>query len=625
MNQTQSILELNIALVQMAIDNQPMKNAQKFLYQATLAVEQGADVVIGSEMMLSHYVCGDRYEEEGFVDEMWSTAVYIASQWRSEAVLIFGGIALDAESKGGEDGRRRKYNAAFVIQNGSFVFNKAGLPFAIKSLMPNYRYFDDSRHFFDLRKLADEQGLVLKDLQQPFPVTIRGTEHYLGVMICEDMWDADYAQKPAKNLADNGADILINLSASPWGWQKNRKRDQVVQTICKATGLAFVYVNNVGSQNNGKNFLVFDGASSCYDQKGNLVAIAKRYEEVTMVMQFASKLTSLKREASSDVAELFTGIKVATLGFLCTLPTSVKGKVVIGVSGGIDSALSLALFVHLMGPENVIAINMPYGSFNSADTKDDAKEMCRRLGVEYRIIPIDEMVNTRARLTGVLVGSSAHKTVQAIERKSVEAALAAKLGAFLICNANMTEIAFGYGTLNADLRGTFAPWMNCLKQDVYRLGHYMNEVVYSREVILQSIMDRQPMDELTEAGTSARGDPFDYGSVSDNGYHDQMVRALVAFRWSAESFLQAYQSGSLESDLQLPTGKLASLFPTTRDFVEDLERCMDLFHAAIFKRVQSVPGPVVDKRSFGFDFRESILKRVETVRYKKLKEELLKI
>jgi NAD+ synthase (glutamine-hydrolysing) len=139
-----------------------------------------------------------------------------------------------------------------------------------------------------------------------------------------------------------------------------------------------------------------------------------------------------------------------------------------------------------------------------------------------------------------------------------------------------------------------------------------------RQVIPQSVINRPPMDELVTAGSGTRGDPFDYGSVSENGYHDQMVRAVVAFRRGREWFVEQYCEGTLEHALQLPEGKLTTLFPTSQEWLEDLERCFSLFHAAIFKRVQSVPGALVDKRSFGWDFRESILEVVATTRYKEL-------
>jgi NAD+ synthase (glutamine-hydrolysing) len=615
---------LKVAMVQRAIVNAPFENAEAFLREAEKAARWGADIVVGSEMMLTHYVSGDRYEDEDFIREMWAAAEFVAASSAAlGAVLVFGGIGLDPDlTKVGEDGRRRKYNAAFVAHNGRLIGNGSGLPFAVKTLLPNYRIFDDARHFFDLRKLAGERGEGLEQLLRPFPVTIRGTEYQLGVMLCEDMWDSDYGVKPAQVLKANGADILINLSASNWSWRKNQKRDQIVADICRETGLWFVYVNNVGCQNNGKNFITFDGASTVYNEAGEIVSLATRYTEETVLVEVMAGQAKLARPQLSDVAELYEAIVVATEGFLDTLPESAKQKVVIGVSGGMDSALSVAFFARVLGPEKVVAINLPYGNFNSNETKDDAAELCRRLGVEYRVVAIDDMVDATARAAGIKPRSPQHSTAQAIVRMNVLAGAAGQEKGFFTSNANWTEIAFGYGTLNGDLRGTFSPWMNCLKQDIYRLGDYLNREVYGREVIPESIFARPPMDELTAPGAGERGDPFDYGNVTENGYHDQMVRAIVAFRHGPEWFLEQYLAGALEEKLLLPKGKLQQLFPSAEIWLQDLERCFALFHSSTFKRVQSVPGPLVDKRSFGWDYRESVLGGVKTKRYYMLVEQL---
>jgi NAD+ synthase (glutamine-hydrolysing) len=606
-----------IGMVQMAIANEPMVNADAFLEKARKAVAGGAKIVVGPEMMLGPYVCGDLFEVAAYIMEMQRAMEHIVAESKNiNAVLIFGGVGLATDGSLGEDGRMRKYNAAFVVQNGALVHNCAGLPFAIKALLPNYRIFDDARHFFPLPKLASERGVPAETLLQPFPVEIDGVTYRLGVMLCEDMWDDDYAFKPSRVLKANGADVLINISCSPWSWRKNAKRDRVIKSICKNTGLWFVYVNNVGCQNNGKNFITFDGSSTIYNPKGGIIAMVDAYKAETMVVKLLAKSPVLKRAEAIDVAQLYKAIEVATHGFLDTLPSTSKNKVVIGVSGGIDSALSVAFFARLMGPNNVIAVNMPYKDYNTDETKDDAAELCRRLKVHYRVEPIDVIVDETCRLAGIVPGTSQHKTAQAVARMTVLSAIASQVGGFFTCNANWTELAFGYGTLHGDMRGHFAPWMNCTKQDVYRLSDYLNRVVYRGEVIPQSIIDRPPMDELVPIGFGDRKDPFDFGTIHENGYHDQLVRALVAFRLSAEDILKHYLAGTLEHELHLPERKVDRLFPNEKLFLEDLERCFALFHNAIFKRVQSVPGPLVDKRSFGWDLRESVLPQIQTTLYK---------
>jgi NAD+ synthase (glutamine-hydrolysing) len=615
---------LKIAMVQMDIANRPMENAKRFLYDARVAAAQGAHIIVGPEMMLAQYLRGDSYEDEGFVLDIWRAAQYIVEQSADiNAVLIFGGIGLDEEELlKNEDGRWRKYNAAFVAQRGVLIRNRAQLPFAIKTLLPDYRIFDDNRHFYSLRKLAEEYSVTTESLLKPFPVTIEGHEYELGVMLCEDMWDMDYAVKPAEALCANGAEILINLSCSNWSWQKNAKRDRVIKALCAELGRPFVYVNNVGCQNNGKNFITFDGASTLYNVDGDIVAMCTPWKEEVQVIELSHDLRVLTRMEQTDIEQMFTAVSVATHGFLKTTPPSLK-KVVIGVSGGIDSALSVAFFAHLLGAENVIGVNMPYKHYNAAETKDDARLLCERLGVEYRVEPIDDIVDATARAAGVLPGTAAHKTIQATARLQVLVGIAAKEGAWFPCNANMAELFYGYGTLNGDLRGTFNPWGNCLKQDVYRLADYMNKVIFAREVIPLSIINRPPMDELVAEGDGVRDDPFQYGSVTTNGYHDMFVRAVVVFRHGPEWFIERYRMGALESDLMLPEWTLLRLFPDKEAWLVDLERCFGLYYRNIFKHVQSVPMPLLDKRTFGWDLRESIGVEYDTEKFTKLKAEFL--
>ncbi len=621
--------DFKVAMVQMDIANEPRVNAERFIAKARAAVADGANIIVGSEMLLAPYLRGDSYEDEGFVHDIWGRAMAIKAASKDiDAVLIFGGIGLDHDPKAlGEDGRVRKYNAAFVIQNGRLIHSRADVRFAVKTLLPDYRIFDDNRHFFSLRELAEEVNVRTEVMLMPFPVTIRGREYQLGVMLCEDMWDMDYSVKPAEALAKNGADILINLSCSPWTWQKNRKRDEIIRETCKKTGLPFVYVNNVGCQNNGKNFIVFDGASTAYDGQGNIIALTEPYQESVTLVDYGRENPTLIRPKEDDIPAMFKAVEMATRGYLKTLAPGIT-KVVVGASGGIDSSLSIALYAHILGPENVVAVNMPYSDYNSEETKSDAKLLCDNLGVkDYRIRPITVGVDDAAEADDIEVGTGPHKTLQAATRLQRLVGIAAKEKAWISCNANWTEAFFGYGTLNGDLRGDFNPWANVLKRDVFRLAMYMNEVVFGCEVIPMSVINRPPMDELVAQGTGERADPFEYGTLTENGYHDQMVRAVVAFRYGPETFIERYLAGTLERDLLLPEGVLARRFKSAEEWLEDLERCFarrqSLYYANIRKHVQSVPGPLLDKRAFGWDFRESIGVEYETERYKKLKARLL--
>ena len=536
------------------------------------------------------------------------------------AVLISGGIGLDSNPLlVGEDGRRRKYNAAFVVQKGKQISNDAGLSFGIKMLLPNYRIFDDARHFFCLRKLAMERKVSVEELQKPFTVTLRnGQTCKLGVMLCEDGWPDDYAQNPAMLLKQNGADIIFDLSCSNWSWQKNRKRDQVIGNICKQTALWCVYVNNVGVQNNGKNFITFDGGTTVYNSRGEIVSMYELYQDEARVITLDESFPALERPEIDDVEQAFTAVSWATRGFIATLPPHLR-KCIVAVSGGKDSSATLALMVHLLGAENVMAVTMPMEGYTSDETKNDAIKLCEALGVKYLVIPIGEMVRVKAAAVGAEPGTGAYKTIQAMERLTTHAGLGAYHHYFFTSNANMTESAVGYTTLNADSRGVFAPWGNCLAQDVYRILDYMNRTIFDGQ-IPQSIIDRQPSDELSEDQSE---DPFFYGHIAFNGYHDQMTRAIVAFRRGKEWFLERYLDGTLEREMRLPEGTINHHFSTSKEWFEDLNRFFKLYHAAFYKRVQSVPCPLVDKRSFGWDLREPILKEVETTRFQELTGKIL--
>ncbi len=628
---------LTIALGQIAVvPGRPDINGKRIVDESIAAAGRGVDIIVFPEMAVPGYMLGDQFEDDAFVSDVAAMNHDIARQLTGyEIVCIFGSVALGGGKKG-RDGRVRKYNAAFAAHKGR-LSHSTWLPFTMKTLHPNYRIFDDSRHFISSEQVLSEFGKSLTEypgvarenlpveyLLYPVKVTIRFQVYRVGLMLCEDMWEDDYPVSPGAILKQNGADILINLSCSPWTWRKNAKRHQVVRSLIARTGLPFVYVNNVGCQNNGKNFIPFDGSSTIYDEAGNIVALGEPYVDRVVDVTLKEHMPVLTEPAIDDVKQLSDAVDCGLRGFLETLPSHLR-KAVIGLSGGVDSAVVAAKLVERLGADKVIAINLPYGDYNSAETKDNARQTAERLGITYLTLPITEQVDLKARQLGIEAGSSQFKTLMAIERMTTLANYASLVGAFFTSNANKTETAFGYSTLNGDGRGTFAPLGDLTKGEVYQLGHYLNTVVFKREVIPQTVFDIAPMDELSKG--EARSDPFDYGRVRSDGtlrrgYHDEMVRAFVCFRKNPEWFLDEYLKGTLEQSLLLPEGKLNSLFASAADFVADLERCFKLFHGAIFKRVQSVPNVLVSKRAFGWDFRESVLPAHFTSHYHELKCEL---
>ena len=621
---------LRVALAQMpAVAGNPRANAAWMVNEIARAKTRSIDILIFPELCVPGYLIGDEAEDESFVRDVWYwNDRIVAATKGSEMVVIFGSYAIDREGALGEDGRLRKLNAGIVAQNGAVLHNRAGLPFFVKTLMPKYRMFDDERHFLSFVKMAIERKELLEAILQPFDGTIRGQVLRLGAIICEDMWDQDYSVKPGKILAAHGIDLVVNLSCSPWGWQKNRARHQNVKRLARDIGVPFIYANNVMPQNNGKNFIVFDGSSTIYNEQGEVASYLKPFWAGVQDAVVSTGMPTVPFEEDPDIKQLFDGLVSGLRGYFLTIPERMR-KVVIGLSGGIDSAVVAAIMVRVLGKENVIGINMPYGDYNSAETRDAAKELADNLGIEYHVMPIDDLVNTQAKLHGIKPGTPAHKTAQAIARMYVLSGRATVVGGIYSCNGNKSETAFGFFTRDGDGRGSIALIGDLLKGEVYQLAYHLNKVEYGREVIPQATIDVDPMDELGPQTVGvARKDPFDYGRVDAagnlvRGYHDAWVHAVVGFRRNPEWFLVHYLTGDLEKLLLLPEGKVATLFPTVADFVADLERCWNLFWAAPQKRVQSVPNILVSKRAFGFDRRESVMAAYYTEGYYTMKSAAL--
>ena len=621
---------LRIALAQMpVVAGNPRTNATWMMNEIARAKTRGIDILIFPELCVPGYLIGDEAEDESFVRDVWYWNDRIVESTKgSDMVVIFGTYAIDREGALGEDGRLRKLNAGIVAQDGMVLRNRAGLPFFVKTLMPKYRMFDDERHFLSLLKMAVERGVAVEELLQPFDVTIREQLLRLGAIICEDMWDADYSVKPIEKLVAHGIDLQVSINCSPWGWQKNRARNSNVRRLASYLKVPFIYVNNVGVQNNGKNFIVFDGSSTIYNEQGEVATYLEPYWSGVKDVTVTTGMPLVPYEEAPDIKQLCDALVYGSHGYFATIPERMR-KVVIGSSGGVDSGVEAALMVHVLGPDNVTCINMPLEHYNSVETRSAAKELSDNLGNEYLVMPIDDEVNLKAKRHGIKPGTAQFKTLQAITRMDVLAAHATVVGGIYTCNGNKSETAFGFFTRDGDGRGSIAPLGDLLKGEVYQLAHYLNTVVYGREVIPRAIIDIDPMDELgPQVAGTVRKDPFDYGRVDAagklvRGYHDAWVHAVVGFRRNPEWFLVHYLTGDLEKLLLLPEGKMTKLFPTVIDFVLDLERCWNLFWAAPQKRVQSVPNILVSKRAFGFDRRESVMAAYYTEGYVTLKSAAL--
>jgi NAD+ synthase (glutamine-hydrolysing) len=626
---------------------EPARNAETML--RWIADCRGrADLLVFPELCVPGYFLGDAWERAAFLRdcEAWNARLIEATGLAADApAIVFGSVAVDWAVKG-EDGRPRKHNAWIAAAGGKALEHPAlKRPYGVKTLLPHYRAFEDGRHFYDARELARDAGRPWEDLLEPIALPLGdGTSIRLGVILCEDAWEDDYVQKPVAVLAAKKPDLVVNLSASPFTRGKNDKRNRVFSGKARTLGCPLVYVNAIGIQNNGKTLYTFDGSSTVYGADGSAGMEMPAYGESFSIVEVGgTKVAGSSFSGGTvpghfvepfSIGEVHRALRYGTEAFLES--TGLR-RVVIGISGGIDSAVAAALYREFLPPEDMLLVNMP-SRFNSATTRNLARGLASNLGCLYAEIPIeDSMAVTRARLHGLEAASPdgkhrvrlkleglADENAQARDRGAgVLAALASSFGGVFSCNANKAELTVGYGTLYGDIAGFLAPLGDLWKRDVYDLGRHLNGAVYRRAVIPQGIFDIVPSAELGDhhAVDAGKGDPLAYP------YHDRLFFAWVQ-RWdraTPEEILEWYAAGSLPEQLKLPEDlDLKKLFPTPDDFIADLERWWNLYNGiGVAKRVQAPPVLAVSSRAFGFDHRESLGPAVYTERYRELKKKIL--
>lgn len=624
---------LRAALAQInVIPGQPALNTKKMLAAIAKARQLNAHIVVFPEMAVPGYLIGDNWEREAFLRECEAGGERIRAASRGITV-IFGNVGLDWRKRN-EDGRVRKYNALFVARNEKFAGpRKSPYKFVIKTLSPNYREFDESRYFYDLRKLALEFGRKPEELIAP----VRCGALDLGCIVCEDAWDLDYSVSPLRILAGHPVDIIINCSSSPFTLNKNRKRNVVFSAQCAKLHKPLIYVNNVGIQNNGKTIYTFDGCSCVYDAAGNYLPLGRRFKEGIFACDIPIETSAAFGQpvvpAEDEISVLHEAVFYGLRSFLSQC--GIK-RLVVGVSGGIDSSLAACLCSRALGRRNLLLVNMP-GNFTSPTTISLARALARNLGCYYTEIPIansvkltkeqidrlnifspDRSLKNRLRLTGAML-----ENVQARDRSSrILAAAAAAFGGAFTCNANKAEITVGYSTFYGDLAGFLAPIGDLWKDEVYKLARFMNEWIYRREVIPPGCFTLTPSAELSPAQNvdQNKGDPLNYP------YHDRLFASWVE-RWqrsTPEEILEWRLKGTLEKEIGY-RGNISGLFSDNRAFIADLERWWKQYGGmAVAKRIQAPPIIAVKKRAFGFDHREAQMSVWFSKRYWELKRRLLK-
>lgn len=714
----------------------PATNFQSMMHAIDYAKAVSTDILIFPELCLSGYMVGDLWDQVPFINDcLYYGEELVKATANTNLTIIFGNVGIDEHLRN-LDGSLRKYNALYVVSKGQLISNPSQpYPFTIKTLLPSYRYFNEPRHFTSANVVAKERNLSLSDINQPLTISTRQGAFTIAPIICEDSWDTHYPDCPTSLMVESAKakgqhiDLIVNCSSSPYTIHKQEQRHTLFSAQAKQYNTPIAYTNHVGIQNNGKNICIYDGCSTLYDVNGSVVEEVPAFENTvrpTLLKDtlwqpiLSSNSTTNHIEHPKDdilsthleinkanttydayhtdgthsanephattpayIPTLFKALQYGIRQFLAQ--TGIK-KIVIGASGGIDSALNAALYSTALPSENLYLVNMP-SRYNSDMTKDLAYQLAQNIGCHYGVFPIEEGVNaTIAQLEGqtftksplkasghvhkhtladdttisnyttdticesqqtttnyteqthvdtdldtttfLQLSTLAKENIQARDRSSrILAGIASAVNGAFSCNGNKTEFTVGYATMYGDLAGFLAVTGDVWKTDVYALARYMNEHIFKREVIPQGSINVVPSAELSDAQdvTQGLGDPLQYE------YHDCLFRAFVEGTphtlphqsLTPEDILCAYENGKLEHLLGLPN-PISHYFTSTEQFITDLERWWKSFNGlAVAKRIQSPPLFLISERAFGADLCESQLKPYFSRGYETCKFRLL--
>lgn len=514
-------------------------NCDKVLNSARQALEQGADLLLFPELTLTGYPPEDLLLRPSLNARIEEALERLAAELPVPVVLGYPAI---------RNGHR--YNVAALVRPRRGVDCEY-----FKQCLPNYRVFDEKRYF---RAGTDSAVFELGGVR-------------FGLTICEDIWHPG----PVQSAKEAGAEVILNLNASPFRRDKPAERYEVVCQRVAETGLPVIYANLVGGQDE----LVFDGASFAVDGHGQQVARAGFAREQLLSLMIEQQDDGLRisgddSEWPDEEAAVYQALVLATRDYVNK--NGFRGAL-LGLSGGIDSALTLAIAVDALGAERVQAVMMPF-HYTSSMSVEDAEAEAKALGVGYQVLPImpafDGFMEILEKPFEGLPKDTTEENLQARSRGVVLMALSNKQGYVVLTTGNKSEMAVGYATLYGDMAGGFSVLKDVSKTWVYRLARYRNKLA-GGEVIPQRVIDRPPSAELAP-------DQVDQDSLPDYDELDSILELYVEQDYSAEAVIRAgYQ----------------------RDTVYRVVKMVDRNE---YKRRQAAVGPRVTRRAFGKDRRYPI-------------------
>lgn len=534
-------------------------NSAKILEYARNAEAAGAELVVFPELALTGYPPRDLVEKDSFLDRTAEALDKIAQATKGLRTAIILGYV----GRSPADAGIKAQNAAAVLENGAITFRQA------KMLLPNYDVFDEARYF----EPAKSQDIL----------NFRGLR--IALAICEDAWNDKqywerrrYSRDPIEELVSKGADLIITINASPWNIGKRKQREDIFRVTAHRFGLPQLYVHMVG----GNDQLIFDGSSFAMTADGKLAGTAKSFEEDLIL--FDTETNTGDDHANHLVGDIAVW-NALVLGTRDYIRKCGFRSVLVGLSGGIDSALVAAIAVTAVGRQNVFGVGMP-GPYSTQHSLDDAHDLAQRLGIRFEVVGIKDgyqaMVGTLGPLFAGFNPDTTEENLQSRLRGLVLMALSNKFGSLVLTTGNKSEIAVGYCTLYGDMCGGLAVISDVPKTMVYRLARLANCLAAEHgepEPIPANTLTKPPSAEL-------RPDQKDTDSLPEYDVLD----AILA------GYIERYESVPvIAAEEHLP-----------EDLVRDIVRKVDRNE---YKRQQAAPGLRITNKAFGIGRRFPIAHR----------------
>lgn len=527
-------------------------NARKVVDFANRAVGRGADLVIFPELCITGYPPLDLLESDFFLDSVDETVRLLAEQIPADTGVLIGAPVRNTGKTG-----KRLFNAAMLLENGRIASSTH------KVLLPTYDVFDEYRYF----EPADTCEIVeWRDVR-------------FGIHICEDMWNNEenaafhlYDENPVDRLASLGAQMFVNISASPFSAGKHARRNRVIAETCKEHGLPFVLVNAVGANTE----IIFDGDSRVHRADGTRILCAPSFEEALVIWDTEASYSPCPMQ-HTNIEDVFDALVLGVRDYF--EKTGVFSKALIGLSGGIDSAVTCAIAAAALGPDRVVGVTLP-SVYSSAGSVDDSKALADNLGIEFDTIPIRHVVDAfSAALEDQFVNTDsgvAEENIQARSRGVILMALSNKFGYLLLSTGNKSEMSVGYATLYGDMNGGLAVLSDVYKTRVYELAAFIN-ALNGREIIPENTITKAPSAEL-------RPDQKDQDSLPAYSILDNVLELYI-------------------EDL-LDIGQIVSKTGYDRSLVA---RVVEMVDRTEYKREQAPPGLRVSEKAFGMGRRVPIV------------------